>query len=128
MKKLSQLVKENADLKIYKYSVSLDFEGNVTATSEGDAGELVDQVVDQISSALPETTGQMINYSINNIEETGVLPMGEYLGESSEPEFDKDLYAVLNELKSGLITVDMAYEQIKMWYSSDLSTDDNFGM
>lgn len=60
MKKLSNLVNENNSLMTYKYTASIDIDGVVDAHSEGDAGELIDKHIDEISS-ITSVTGYTIH-------------------------------------------------------------------
>jgi hypothetical protein len=61
MKNLTSLIKENSETKKYKYTATVVVEGNVTAMSEGDAGELVDKELDTIAN--------VVNYKIDSIDE-----------------------------------------------------------
>lgn len=87
MKKFSEKINENSGLKNYKYSMSVDIEGNVVSESEGDAGEIVDQLVDVIGGASESIN--VTNYTINTIDEEGPRSLDsdipEYTGESKKP-------------------------------------------
>lgn len=61
MKKFSDLVKENESKKVFKYTVKVDIEGTVMASSEAEAGELIDKEMDTIPG--------MVNYEIGNISQ-----------------------------------------------------------
>jgi hypothetical protein len=62
MKKLSDLINENENNKMFKYVVDVKIEGTVKAGSEGDAGELVDKEIDAIDG--------VVDYKIVSIDET----------------------------------------------------------
>lgn len=64
MKNLTSLIKENSETKKYKYTATVVVEGNVTAMSEGDAGELVDKEIDTIAN--------VVDYKIDKIDEVEV--------------------------------------------------------
>jgi len=65
MKKISDLIKENESLKQYVYTAKVDIRGFVTAHDEGEAGELTDQAIDELSQYTI-----VDNYEIINIEAT----------------------------------------------------------
>lgn len=62
MKKFSDKVNEN-NINTYKYSINVTIEGNVSAETESDAGELVDQIIDEING--------VTNYSMNSLNLIG---------------------------------------------------------
>jgi len=69
MKKFSDKINENNSLKNYNYKMQIDVEGNIVAESEGDAGEMVDKLVDEIGAA--NESINVTNYMINVIDEIG---------------------------------------------------------
>lgn len=64
MKKFSDLVKESNQISKYKFTANIDIEGVVNAYSDGDAGETIDKLIDEIAGI----AGNVTNYNINNIE------------------------------------------------------------
>jgi len=61
MKNLSSLITENEQTKKYKYTATVIVEGEVTAMSEGDAGELADKELDTIEGFV---SGQIDDLSV----------------------------------------------------------------
>lgn len=61
MRNFTQLIKENDENKTYKYVANVKIEGEVTASSEGDAGELVDKEIDTIDG--------VVDYKIESLDE-----------------------------------------------------------
>jgi len=84
MKNLTSLIKENNETKKYKYTATVTVEGNVTAMSEGDAGELVDKEIDTI----PNVT----NYVIDTIDEVETGVQENSLGGLSEEDVADSIY------------------------------------
>ena len=65
MKKFS----ENNTLKNYSYKMTVNVEGNVVSSSESEAGELIDSLVDEIGATNPSIV--VTNYQIEEIDELG---------------------------------------------------------
>ena len=80
MKKFSEKLNENNTLKNYSYKMTVNVEGNVVSSSEGDAGELVDSLVDEIGATNPSIV--VTNYQIDEIDELGSRELDSDLGES----------------------------------------------
>jgi len=66
MIKFSDKIKESQNTKTYKYKISATIEGTVTATSDGDAGELVDKEMDEYSN--------ITNYNIDSLDVSDEKP------------------------------------------------------
>lgn len=80
MKKFSEKLNENNTLKNYSYKMTVNVEGNVVSSSESDAGELVDSLVDEIGATNPSIV--VTNYQIDEIDELGSRELDSDLGES----------------------------------------------
>lgn len=87
MKNLTSLIKENNETKKYKYTATVTVEGNVTAMSEGDAGELVDKEIDTIPN--------VVNYEISTIEEIENEVTENVVGNSDDTDVDNAYNAML---------------------------------
>ena len=84
MKNLTSLIKENSETKKYKYTATVVVEGNVTAMSEGDAGELVDKEIDSIPN--------VVNYEITKIDEVETGVQENSLGGLSDEDVAESIY------------------------------------
>lgn len=84
MKNLTSLIKENNETKKYKYTATVVVEGNVTAMSEGDAGELADKEIDTIDN--------VVSYQIDNIEEVESTVQENTLGGLSDDDVAESIY------------------------------------
>ena len=84
MKNLTSLIKENSETKKYKYTATVVVEGNVTAMSEGDAGELVDKEIDTIAN--------VVDYKIDKIDEVEVGVQENFLEGTSDEEVAESIY------------------------------------
>lgn len=69
MKKFSEKLNENNTLKNYSYKMTVNVEGNVVSSSESEAGELIDSLVDEIGATNPSIV--VTNYQIEEIDELG---------------------------------------------------------
>lgn len=77
MKKFSEKIKESQETKTYKYVVTATIEGTVTASSDSEAGELVDKEMDEISS--------ITDYQMDQLDATNEKPeINENLVDPSE--------------------------------------------
>src|ERR1039457_6827463 len=65
MKTLSEIIKENEESKKFSYKLNVVISGTVDATSESNAGETVDQVVDTIVVQ----DGQVDDYTMVSVDE-----------------------------------------------------------
>lgn len=61
MKKFTEIIKENESVREYQWTATIEISGKVTASSEGNAGEMIDKEIDQIEG--------MVSYQINTINE-----------------------------------------------------------
>lgn len=65
MRKISDLIKEDNDNKTYKYTLDVQIEGTVNATSESEAGELADKIVDEIDG--------VVDYKMTSLDEVETI-------------------------------------------------------
>lgn len=77
MKKFTDKVNEN-NINNYKYSINVTIEGIVSAETESDAGELVDQIIDEING--------VTNYTMNSLDLIGASELTENIVNDKSPE------------------------------------------
>lgn len=101
MKTLSEIIKENEESKKFSYKLNVVITGTVDATSESNAGETVDQIVDTIVVQ----DGQVDDYTMVSIDEIknegGYINPDLMIKESEEKDYTLD-YINKNGLKTGI--------------------------
>lgn len=109
MRKFSEKINENESLKNYNYKMFVDLEGNITAHSEGDAGEIVDKLVDLIGATSPSIV--VTNYQIEEINELGPRELDSDLGESYYiPKVNEDVDNSTGSMKKYVVVIVMRDE------------------
>lgn len=110
MKKFSEKLNENNTLKNYSYKMTVNVEGNVVSSSEGDAGELVDSLVDEIGATNPSIV--VTNYQIDEIDELGSRELDSDLGESyyTPKNINEDVDNSTGSMKKYVVVIAMRDE------------------
>jgi hypothetical protein len=103
MKKFSDLINENENLKKYKFVANLKVEGTVEAFDEGSAGEEVDKEIDQMTQYVTNVT----TYEIESIDEMQMLEENvviekPLLNEDPEVQIDKEIKDIFDLVESKL--------------------------
>jgi len=102
MRKLSDIIKENEESKKFSYKLNVVIAGTVNATSESNAGEAVDQIVDTIVVQ----DGSVDTYNMLSLDE--IKNEGGYINpdlaiikEDGEKDYTLD-HITKNNLKAGI--------------------------